>query len=89
MNPDEESCCSMFACRTNEKDAYGPVTLHEIKGAEIKIIQSLQRKTCSEETQYLSGRKSLKSNSRLVSLDPFVPNDGLSELVARLEEFPY
>ena len=65
-----------------------PLSVEELHEAEIQIVKFLQRKYFSDELQSLSTGKTLKGSSRLVSLDPFLDNNGIIQVGGRLNYAP-
>ena len=65
-----------------------PLFVEELHEAEIQIVKFLQRKYFSVELQSLSTGKTVKGSSRLVSLDPFLDNNGIIRVGRRLNYAP-
>ena len=65
-----------------------PLSVEELHEAEIQIVKFLQRKYFSDELQSLSTGKTVKGSSRLVSLDPFLDNNGIIRVGGRLNYAP-
>ena len=65
-----------------------PLSVEELHEAEIQIVKFLQRKYFSDELQSLSTSKTVKESSRLVSLDPFLDNNGIIRVGLRLNYAP-
>ena len=65
-----------------------PLSVEELHETEIQIAKFLQRKYFSDELQSLSIGKTVKESSRLVSLDPFLDNNGIIRVGGRLNYAP-
>ena len=62
-----------------------PLTVEELKSAEISIIRYVQQKAYPSEFDNLRKGKQAGRNSTLMKLEPWVDNDGLMRVSARSE----
>ena len=74
-------------CKESSKTIQ-PLSVEKLHEAEIQIVKFLQRKYFSDELQSLSTGKTVKGSSRLVSLDPFLDNNGIIRVGGRLNYAP-
>ena len=65
-----------------------PLSVKELHEAEIQIVKFLQWKYFLDELQSLSTGKTVKGSSQLVSLDPFLDNNGIIRVGGRLNYAP-
>jgi hypothetical protein len=70
---------------------YGPLMPTELKLSTNLLLRLSQKETFSQEIQLLSQGKIIKSNSNVLSLSPFLDNDGLLRVGGRLTyaHYPY
>ena len=61
--------------------------LEDLKRANKELIKSLQQRQFKEEITTLHNRKSLKSLSRILKLDPFLDQDGILKLWGRIGKY--
>eukprot|EP00795_Rhopilema_esculentum_P002347 gene2347-17984_t len=78
-------CRFLDNCRTAKKERInGELTYEEIKDAEIHIIRDVQQNAFATEYQQLLKGKQMKSDSKLIVLQPRIDEDGLLRCNGRL-----
>ena len=78
-------CRFLDNCRTAKEERINvELTYEEIKDAEIHIIRDLQQNAFATEYQQLLKGKQMKSDSKLIVLQPRIDEDGLLRCNGRL-----
>eukprot|EP00112_Aurelia_sp_Birch-Aquarium-sp1_P012313 Seg259.12 transcript_id=Seg259.12/GoldUCD/mRNA.D3Y31 product="hypothetical protein" protein_id=Seg259.12/GoldUCD/D3Y31 len=78
-------CRFLDKCRTaKEERIHGEFTHEEIENAEIHIIREVQQDAFATEYQQLLKGKQIKSDSKLIALQPRIDEDGLLRCNGRL-----
>ena len=78
-------CRFLHNCRTSkEEKIQGELTHEEIRDAEIHIVKEVQQDAFTTEYQQLLKGKQMKSDSKLVALQPRIDEDGLLRCNGRL-----
>eukprot|EP00112_Aurelia_sp_Birch-Aquarium-sp1_P019680 Seg4920.2 transcript_id=Seg4920.2/GoldUCD/mRNA.D3Y31 product="hypothetical protein" protein_id=Seg4920.2/GoldUCD/D3Y31 len=78
-------CRFLDNCQTaKEERIHGELTHEEIKDAEIHIIRDVQQDAFATEYQQLLKGKQMKSDSKLIALQPRIDEDGLLRCNGRL-----
>lgn len=61
----------------------GPLTVNELKKAELAIIRMVQRETLPEEIKQLESTSAVHSSNKIHSVNPFLDNDQLMSVGGR------
>ena len=77
-------------CGNPELPRTGELSVEEIQDAELQILISLQRRVFAEEVKMMQSKQSLlRAQSKLLSLNPFLDDDGLLRANSRLFNADY
>ena len=76
-------------CRIPGSRAMGELTVDELLDAENAIIRSLQQEHFQDEYRSLGRKKPIEGKSKLLSLNPFLDEDGLMRANSRLKNADY
>ena len=75
-------------CSEMKVHAIQPLSVDELRESEIQMIKYEQRKFYADEIEALTTGKTVKRNSHLVSLDPFIDESGILRVGGRLRFSP-
>ena len=67
----------IFNCKNNDVRMTGPFSSQELKDAEMRIVYLEQRNHFSNELEALRAQRSISSRSNILSLRPFLDENGL------------
>ncbi|XP_054713000.1 uncharacterized protein LOC129222513 [Uloborus diversus] len=78
--------CLRFAHNTRSPSSRlsGFLSIHELENATKIITKIVQERSFEEEIKCLKGRRQLNSHSKILSLNPFLDNDGILRVGGRL-----
>lgn len=62
------------------------ITLQELHNAKLLIIKHLQAKEFADDIKHLNKHNTVRSNSKLLNLNPFIDSDGILKVGGRLEK---
>lgn len=69
---------------THDKRNFGPLTVQELNAALVQLLRVTQTECFHNEIQHLNQSKQLSSKSKILSLTPFLDQDGLLRVGGRL-----
>ncbi|XP_043263915.1 uncharacterized protein LOC122404086 [Colletes gigas] len=71
--------------KRNNKKSTGPLLVAEIRNAHFRVIRLVQLEAFPSEIENLKKGKSISKKSKLVSLNPFIDENGIIRVGSRLE----